>query len=1068
MSYRAEFKGWEELKISDLLVAYRKAKADLFFENIFPTAIKFAEFEQELLKNLELLLVRLKNSCGFADEKDLLGDFRLVPKQLGRGGPQSNSPTGHVHFSNSARAFDSLTEGTKLTPGFRIVGDFPVEAHVISALWINMVGHKLDAQLDSTAYASRLRRVRTEDLSGEDEVRPFHITAVGSFQPYYKPYQRWRNDGLKAIRSELNNERDVVAISLDLRSFYHHIDPSFLASRNFLKEIGLVDGKKLSKSEVAFTEELAVFLTNWAKGAKKFSKKIMKGGNLPEGLTIGLTASRIISNVLLHKWDKFVQERLTPIHYGRYMDDMILVMRDPGNVSSMEALMKFLRKRLGKDCFDTVKSHDESLWRIFLGKKYQRDSVIHLQAQKQKMFVLKGRSGVDLLDSIEKEIHDLSSEYRLMPSPDQLEETTAAKVLSAAGSIGEGADNLRRADDLTIRRLSWSLQMRHVETLSRDLPPKAWKKQRKDFYQFAYDHVLRADKLFDHYSYLPRLVGFAVALDEWEKAESIVTRSFAALARLESVAGKGKRIEINGLSCKATKALWLHVRSSLAWGFIDAAARYYNPDNLLGKPPSKRVARLAKIFLMHRSKELFSIADFLLFPFGADDFYKKAPLLARCDLARIPYKEILTRQSAAQVLVDGKARPKRDQKLENAFRSTELLDIGALGEFLNKSRGERLKQIETGKRSGEERRPYLFPTRPYTPAEVAELVPWCVASSKLGKIEPPIHWARYVQAIRGVWVKPTLTDVNKPKRASVKRKPQYYQIGTGKKESIVVAITNLLTTDSMWAASACGRPMLTLDRYKRISDLVNQALVVNPRPDYLVLPELSLPREWVRSVGSRLTQSGINLIAGTEYLHSNNADIVSHACLQLIDDRMGYPTPVRIWQEKRLPAVGEEKELTSKFGKSWSSIACVRKPIYQHNDFYFGVMVCSELQNSKARVRFQGKVDSLMTLAWNQDLDTFSALVEAAALDVHAYTVLVNNRRYGDSRVRSPSKESFLRDLARVRGGENDFCVTVRLDVRKLREFQSRAKRWTEKSDPFKPVPEGFKLHPARRVRPPK
>jgi hypothetical protein len=109
-----------------------------------------------------------------------------------------------------------------------------------------------------------------------------------------------------------------------------------------------------------------------------------------------------------------------------------------------------------------------------------------------------------------------------------------------------------------------------------------------------------------------------------------------------------------------------------------------------------------------------------------------------------------------------------------------------------------------------------------------------------------------------------------------------------------------------------------------------------------------------------------------------------------------------------------------------------------------------------------------MTLSWNQDLDTFSALVEAAALDVHAYIVLVNNRSYGDSRVRSPSKESFLRDLARVRGGENDFCVTVRLDLRKLREFQSRAKRWTEKSDPFKPLPEGFKLHPARRVRPPK
>jgi ketopantoate hydroxymethyltransferase len=36
------------------------------------------------------------------------------------------------------------------------------------------------------------------------------------------------------------------------------------------------------------------------------------------------------------------------------------------------------------------------------------------------------------------------------------------------------------------------------------------------------------------------------------------------------------------------------------------------------------------------------------------------------------------------------------------------------------------------------------------------------------------------------------------------------------------------------------------------------------------------------------------------------------------------------------------------------------KPIYIHNGVNFGVMVCSEQQNSKARIRFQGAVDTLM------------------------------------------------------------------------------------------------------------
>ncbi len=1066
MGYQANFKGWNALTLADLLVAYRKAKADVFFENTFPTAIKFAEYEQDLLANLESLLQRLQTQQGFAEDETLLGQFRLVPKKLGLE-RKPGAPSGHTHFSDPDRAFEGLLARHELTPGFRIIGDFPVDTHVLSALWINMVGHKLDACLDETAYGSRLRRVRTEELANRQKRRPFHITAVGSFEPYYQPYQRWRADGLKAIRRELESGHDVVAVSMDLRSFYHLIDPGFLAEEGFLRGLVLAGGEALTEQERVLNREMAHFLEHWSAAAEAFANQVKRGrDSVKGGLVIGLTASRIISNVLLRRWDCLVQQKLTPVHYGRYVDDMFLVLRDPGNLSSMQDLMRFLQCRLGPRRLMEEDEAGSGLWKISLGARYQKNSVIHLQAQKQKMFVLKGKAGIDLLDTIEKEIQELSSEYRLMPSPDQLEQTTAARVLAAAGSAAESADNLRRADDLTIRRLSWALQMRHVETLSHDLPKGAWKKQREDFYRFAHDHILRADKLFDHFSYLPRLLGFAVALDEWQQAESIAKQTFSALDQLEKAAGEGNEIEINGASCVAGPSVWNYVRGALAWWFIDAAARYYNPDNLLGKPPSKRVARLAKLFLEQRSRELQSVKELLCFEFGVDEFYEKAPLLARCDLARVPYKWILHRP-ASKAMVDGKKRPKEDRQLEKAFGESELLDMDALTEFLSESRKARLQNLQAGMRSGEQLRPYILPTRPYNPLEVAELVPWCLGLGNPGKYRPAIQWARYVRAVRGVWVKPVLLSEQGGDQRKLK-KPSIIHIGEDEKDTFMVAITNLETTNEMLAASANGTPKLTLDRYKRISDLANQAIQLRPRPDYLLLPELSLPREWVHSLGARLNQSGINLIAGTEYKHPDKESIVSHACLQLIDNLMGFPTSVRIWQEKRQPAPAEEKDLIARFGKTWASTPSTRKPVYRHNGFYFGVMVCSELQNSKARVNLQGKVDSLMVLAWNKDLDTFSALIEAAALDVHAYTVLVNNRKYGDSRVRSPAKKSFRRDLARVRGGENDFCVTVKLDVKALRAFQSRAKRWPEPSDPFKPVPEGFRLLAGRRVKPSK
>jgi hypothetical protein len=80
MSNQATFTGWQNLSLEDLVVAYRKAKADCFFENTFPNAIKFAEYEQDLSANLNALLSDLKSNDGFAKNVGYLGKFRLQPK----------------------------------------------------------------------------------------------------------------------------------------------------------------------------------------------------------------------------------------------------------------------------------------------------------------------------------------------------------------------------------------------------------------------------------------------------------------------------------------------------------------------------------------------------------------------------------------------------------------------------------------------------------------------------------------------------------------------------------------------------------------------------------------------------------------------------------------------------------------------------------------------------------------------------------------------------------------------------------------------------------------------------
>lgn len=1066
MTYKEKFSGWDSITIEDLIVAYRKAKADCFFENTFPTAIKFSEYEQDLLVNLKKLLEQLKINSGFENNKELLGAFRLLPKKLSINKKCDANEDGHVHFSKPDREVESLFKHYDITPEFRIVGDFPVDTHIISALWINTVGHKFDAKLDDSCYGARLKRVHNDQLFSEDDGKPFHISSIGSFVPYFQPYQKWRSDGLKAIRDELERNRDVIAVSLDLKSYYHFIDPLAASSDSLFEALGL----EISDEEKAFTGQLSRFLSNWADEASKFGQSVGgKRANISGGLVIGLTCSRIISNALLHKWDRLVLEKLAPIHYGRYVDDMFLVLRDTGSITNSLDLMKMIQARMGKSCV-SKRSKNDKVWEISQGVDVQGDTKISLQSDKQKLFILQGRAGLDLLDSIEKEIYELSSEHRLMPSPDQLEHSTAAKVLSAAGSVGESADTLRRADGLTIRRLGWSLQLRHVETLARDLPANQWKEQREEFYQFAHNHILRADNLFAHFNYLPRLLGFAISMNEWEQAERIAVKSYQAIDVLAYEVDIGKKVRLNGCDAEVSADLWGYIKGTLTWLFIDAATRYHDPSKLfLGERSSKK-KRLADLFLNQIVANLSDVKSLLNLHFDVADFEKKAPLVASADLAKEAYKFILNSESAEKLV--GKRDARKEKKLLKLLGSSGLIDVETFEQFINSTRKTRLSKVTKVQKSNDSYLPYLFPTRPLSPAEISELAPECVglpsASGKTPIYGPAVTWAKYTQVLRGVWIKPTLlaAEQDANEKRSTRRK-KYLKIGTDNKEKVVVALTNFRTEDTDWAATACDRPNLSRSRYQKISKLVNDVLTLKPRPDYVLFPELSIPLRWLNSIAARLSAVGISLIAGTEYRHSQDNKILSEAALILADNRLGYPTFVRIFQPKLEPAVGEDKDLTVKYGKKWDVSKRAQKPIYIHNGVNFGVMICSELQNSKARIRFQGAVDILMILSWNKDLDTFASLIESTALDVHAYTILVNNRKYGDSRVRSPAKESFLRDIARLRGGDNDFVVAATLDITALRAFQSRAKRWPEESDKFKPVPEGFRLLGERRKLPP-
>lgn len=280
---------------------------------------------------------------------------------------------------------------------------------------------------------------------------------------------------------------------------------------------------------------------------------------------------------------------------------------------------------------------------------------------------------------------------------------------------------------------------------------------------------------------------------------------------------------------------------------------------------------------------------------------------------------------------------------------------------------------------------------------------------------------------------------------------------------INVAIGALYTPKEYLDESVLRNPQIGLKRWNTTAELVN-SVMAEGNADYFVLHEACLPPTWFMTAASHLRRKNINLISGVEYLHGADSVVHNQVWFSAIHKGFRFPSLGLYIQDKQRPAHGEADNLNHIDGLKlrpkvkWEGDS--KPPLVAHGNFYFAMLVCSELTNSEYRNSLRGDIDALFVVEWNQDLNTFNSLVEASALDIHSYIVQVNNRMYGDSRIRVPARESFKRDMVQIRGGINEHFVVGELDIQKLRDFQKKA--YVEEGE-FKPLPDGFEMGAHRR-----
>lgn len=421
------------------------------------------------------------------------------------------------------------------------------------------------------------------------------------------------------------------------------------------------------------------------------------------------------------------------------------------------------------------------------------------------------------------------------------------------------------------------------------------------------------------------------------------------------------------------------------------------------------------------------------------------------DLHAIPYKKVFLDNSfnISSIL-------KKSKSFKVDFKDTEL------NLFKLVKRRSFLKKIANVENIDSKLLPraLFFYTRPFSTLELCFLFPsWSSTKRALSDFESFINLYRIKFPSSSV-------DVDEHEfKPLIKVSVEHDDLNLDRK----FALTSLQTDDTSWKAVVKDKAFEPdKSRSNRLFDLLTNILKCKNKIDYVVFPELSIPRNLLTYIASKLKTKGISLVAGVEYKNENVPDNYPKSIKGIVSNQLVYILNVKrdklsdqicIIQEKVYPALQEEKDLYDEAGKILEA-KNESKYLVEHGGLFLSGLICNDLLNIDYRQSLRGKIDALIVVEWNKDVETYDALVSSTANDLHCFVLQVNNRKYGDTRLRAPYKEKHERDKVRVRGGEIDYFVLATLEVNKLREFQDRH---ISNPAPFKPTPTGYSMIEERK-----
>jgi hypothetical protein len=393
---------WEER----VKVAYKKLKQMVYYEK-HPLSLRrrLAEFEcdDEFEGRLDLLAQVIQQEDITATEEFASWIADVCHEVIPKGAQRRSRDSSDGNFVTNYTSAETHTV-SKVNYLF----DGPVELHLLSVMWLMIEGPYYDRTLSEHCLGSRLH-----EFVGDDKDHSGYL-----FKKYHELYAKWRDSGIEKARGMLTKEhQSVCLVGLDVQEYYYRIELDWKLLREQIRRRKPTNPiEKFFMEEQMIGERLFRCIEAICKAYRDRLRPLLAitHPGLPDAATvlpIGLSASPVIANWYLKAFDQEVLENVRPAYYGRYVDDILMVIPVREPPPDADPVRNLLERVLVKTGVIAPKPNDAKGGRFEICCR----PGLYLQQDKCVLQFFDSEHSAAGLEKFQKQLEENASAFALLP-----------------------------------------------------------------------------------------------------------------------------------------------------------------------------------------------------------------------------------------------------------------------------------------------------------------------------------------------------------------------------------------------------------------------------------------------------------------------------------------------------------------------------------------------------------------------------------------------------------------------------------------------------------------------------